>query len=63
MILTLPEDRIQDSLKEWAPTLQGAPIYDFVKFSKKNCMKSRKFWTVGGPGGSPLRSVTGQRTK
>ena len=27
--------RIQDFLREGAPTLQGAPTYDFAKFSQK----------------------------
>ena len=29
----------------------GAPTYDFAKISKKNCIKFRTFWAIGG---SPL---------
>ena len=34
----------------------GAPTYKLAGFPK-NCMKLRKFWSVGG-GGAPLGSVT-----
>ena len=40
--------RIPRSPPEGAPSLQGAPTYDFAKFANKNCMKLRTFWAVGG---------------
>ena len=39
----------------------GAPTYNFYQVFQKNCMKLRKFWSVGGgahAGSAPLRSAT-----
>ena len=44
--------RIQDFPEKGAPTFPGggwgAPTYDFVKFSQKNCMKLKEFGPQGG---------------
>ena len=54
-----------DPLQEGAPTLQeGAPTYKIARFSQKNCMKLRNFWSVGGrpfPLGSPTAPLSGIR--
>ena len=39
--------RIQDFLEEGAPTPQGAPTYDFAKFSQK-LHEIERIWTPGG---------------
>ena len=48
------QKQIKDSTQDEPFTLQGAPTYDFSKFSK-NCMKLRTFWAIFGcvPGAPP----------
>ena len=41
--------RIQDFPEEGAPTLRGAPTYDFAKFSQK-LHEIERIWTPGGRG-------------
>ena len=45
--------RIQDFPEVGAPTLQGAPTYDFAKISQK-LHKIERIWTPGGGGSCPL---------
>ena len=51
--MPLTQWRIQDFPEEGAPTLHGAPTYDFAKFSEKNCMKLKEF---GPPGVRRMRA-------
>ena len=44
--------RIQDFPEEGAPTLRGAPTYDFAKFSQK-LHEIERIWTPGGGGHAP----------
>ena len=41
--------RIQDFPEVRAPTLQGAPTYDFAKISQK-LHEIERIWTLGGGG-------------
>ena len=54
--------RIQDFPEVGAPTLQGAPTYDFAKFSEK-LHEIERIWTLGEEGGASkmllCRSATG----
>ena len=48
--------RIQDFPRGWGANPQvGAPGYEFIKFSPKNCMKLRTIWSLGrrAPGAPP----------
>ena len=47
--------RIQDFTEVRAPTLGGAPTYDFAKFSPKNCMKLKEFGLPREEGVRPSR--------
>ena len=45
--------RIQDFPEVGAPTFQGAPTYDFAKFSQK-LHEIERIWTPGGARHGPL---------
>ena len=56
--------RIQDFPEEGAPTLRGAPTYDFAKFSQK-LHEIERIWTPGGGASKILlcRSATVNNTR